>query len=123
MPIIPTVSSDVTIFFFLPSASTHGFINARSTLGMPSLDIAAELLAGVEDTVVVILVMKGTSNRVSEHALRYRWKALCFVCLEESRGMGGGSFGCGMVSWSTELVELIFRYKMVSDGLRHLYEM
>lgn len=87
MPIFPAVSSDATTVFFLPSTSTHGFINTRSTLGMPSLNIAAELLAGVEDTIVVVLVVKRASNRVSEHALRYGRKALSFICLEERRSV------------------------------------
>jgi hypothetical protein len=48
----------ILFFFSLShSASTHGFINTRSTLGMPPFNIAAELLAGVEDAVVVILVV------------------------------------------------------------------
>jgi hypothetical protein len=49
---------------------THSFENTRSTLGVPPLDIATELFAGIEDAIVVFLVVQGPSNRVSEHALR-----------------------------------------------------
>jgi hypothetical protein len=50
--------------------TTHSLENTGSTLRVPPLNIATELFAGIEDAIVVFLVVQGPSNRVSEHALR-----------------------------------------------------
>lgn len=74
---------------------------------MPSLNVAAELLAGVEDAIVVILVVKRPSEGVSKHPLCQRRQRIDRVVLQESRGVGGGPFGGGMVARCAELIELI----------------
>lgn len=66
---------------------THGLENARSTFGVPSLNVAAELLAGVEDAVVVVLVMERPSDRVSEHPLRQWRQGVDRIRLQESRSV------------------------------------
>jgi hypothetical protein len=55
---------------FLDMATTYSLKDTGPTLGVPPLDIATELFAGIEDAIVVFLVVQGPSNRVSEHALR-----------------------------------------------------
>jgi hypothetical protein len=43
--------------------------DTRTTLGMPSFNIASELLTGVVDAIVVVLVVYRPCHAVSEHAL------------------------------------------------------
>lgn len=51
------------------SRHTNGFKHPWSTLGMPTLDIASELLASIEDTIIIILVVEGPSEGIAKHAL------------------------------------------------------
>jgi len=45
-----------------------GLEDTRTTLGMPSLDVASELFACFVDTIVVILVVYRSGNAVPKHA-------------------------------------------------------
>jgi hypothetical protein len=57
---------------------------------MPALDVTAELGACVEDAVVPVLVVNRSCERVAEHALLERWKAVHWVIAQElgcSRGV------------------------------------
>ena len=46
----------------------YGFENPWSALGMPAFDTASEFLAGVEYSVVVILVVDRSCEAVAKHA-------------------------------------------------------
>lgn len=69
---------------------------------MPSLNVTVELGAGVEDIIVILLVMDRSSKRVSKHALGQRGQLVRRVLLEV--GGGGGDVGIGVL----ELIKLIF---------------
>lgn len=93
-----------------PSArDTHCFKYTGPALRVPSLNLAVELLACVEYAVVVILIVYGTSKTVSKHTLRQRRQRFDRVLLEKGGGCGGIPFGCGVVAWCAELIELILR--------------
>jgi len=53
---------------------------------MPSFDSAAKLGACVEDAVVVLLVVNGASDAVSEHAFGKTWERVDGVVAQEGGG-------------------------------------
>jgi hypothetical protein len=53
----------------LDMATTYSLKNTWPTLGVPALDIATELFARIENTIIVILVVQRPSDGVPEHAL------------------------------------------------------
>jgi len=63
--------------------NTHSFKHTGTTLGVPSLEVAVEFLACIEDAVVVVLVMDRPCDAIAKHAFRQRWKSLDWVVLEE----------------------------------------
>jgi hypothetical protein len=62
-------------------------IHTRTGLSVPSLDVATELGAGVKHTVVPVLVVNRSGQRVSEHALFQRRQTVYWVVAQE--------LGCG----------------------------
>lgn len=66
---------------------------------MPSLQRTVELVACVEDTIVILLIMDGTGNAIPEHPLCQRRQRLNRVLLEKS--------GRRRTPRGPELVELI----------------
>lgn len=53
----------------LNMATTYSLKNTGPTLGVPPLDIATELFARIENTIIVILVVQRPSDGVPKHAL------------------------------------------------------
>lgn len=76
--------------------------HAGTGLSMPSLNVAFELGARVENIVVEILVMHGSRQRITKHALCQRGKLVRGVVAEE--GGGGSVVRIGVA----EDVELVF---------------
>ena len=68
-------------------------VHTRARLRMPALDVAAEFGACVEYTVVPVLVVNRSCERVAKHALFKRWKAVHRVVAQEL----GGSRGVALV--------------------------
>lgn len=77
---------------------------------MPSLEIASELFACVEDTVVILLVMNWPRQAVPKHAFCQRRKSLDRVVLQKRSSVGGIAFGVVVAARCAELVELVFRW-------------
>ena len=59
--------------------------HARSGLGMPALDAAVKLLAGIENTVVKILVVYGPSQAIAGGRLR-QWGKRIYRILPKEPG-------------------------------------
>lgn len=75
---------------------------------MPPFNIASELLAGIEDTIVVILVVERPSDRITKHAISHRWQRIDWIRLEEGGRCRCALFGGSVVARRAELVEFIF---------------
>lgn len=76
---------------------------------MPAFNVASELPAGVEYTIVVVLVVGGSCQAVTEHAFRKRWQRINRVLFQEG-GSGRGVALIGRligVARSSELVEFV----------------
>jgi hypothetical protein len=77
---------------------------------MPPFNIASELLAGVEDAIVIILVVDGPSERITKHAFCHRRQRIDWIRLEEGGRCRCTLFGGSMVSRRADLVEFILRW-------------
>lgn len=89
---------------------TNSFIDSRSTFSMPPFNIASELLAGVENTIVVILVVEGPSDRITKHSFGHRRQCIDWVRLEEGGCCRCALFGASVVARRAKLVKLILRW-------------
>jgi hypothetical protein len=104
------------ITMFSPNANrslphvTNSFIDSRSTFSMPSFNIASELLAGVKDAIVVILVVDGPSERITKHAFCHRRQCIDWIRPEEGGRCRCALFGGNVVARRAELVEFILRW-------------
>lgn len=80
---------------------------------MPSFYSTVELLTGVVDAVIVILVVHRSRQAIAKHTLRQWGEGIDRILLEEACGRGGIAFGCRYI-WVTkgsELIEFVFRCK------------
>lgn len=75
---------------------------------MPALDLTAELFAGIENPVIVVLVVDRPRQAVPKHALCQWWQSLYRVLLQKGCRRRGLVFRRVMGSGCAELVELIF---------------
>src|SRR5690348_4360167 len=81
--------------------------HTRARLGVPSLDAAAELVAGVEDAVEVVLVVDGARDAVAEHALGQAGQRVDGVLAQEGGGAARVPLGPVVRLRGAELVELV----------------
>lgn len=65
---------------------TYSLKHTRSTLSMPTFDITSEFGACIVYTVVVILVVSGSSNAIAKHAFGERGQLMRRVFFEKSGG-------------------------------------
>lgn len=85
--------------------------DTRTTFGMPSFNIASELLTGVVDAVVVVLIVYRSCHTVSEHTLGQGRQSRRRVLLEELGCAGRVALGSGRVRGCSELVEFVLGCK------------
>lgn len=89
---------------------------------MPSFNATAKLLARVEHTVVIVLVVNRTGHAVAKHASRERWKRIDRVFFEKASCGRGVSFRIRYIGIgrSTKVVEFIFGWRGLISDMRFL---
>jgi len=75
---------------------------------VPTFNATIKLIAGVEDTVVVILIVCRPGQAVTEHTFSQGWKCIDWIRLQKAGSGGGIAFGGGFALRDTELIEFVF---------------
>lgn len=88
----------------------YSFKNTRPTLGMPAFDAASEIGAGVEDAIVVFLVVHWPGQAVTKHTLGQGRQLMGRVVPQKCGGRGGIAFAGVLGDGGLELVEFVLGY-------------